>query len=78
MALTTELVTLTGGLAVPLPALQLLWDLEARGFTLLVDDDGLIVRPRARITPADDRAIRQHRDELIALVRYCDSPPELM
>jgi hypothetical protein len=72
MALTTELVTLGGGLCVPLPALQLLWDLEARGFTLLLDDDGLMVRPRTQITPADDKAIRQHRDELIALVKHCE------
>lgn len=32
---------------------------------------GLIVRPRARIAPTDDHAIRQHRDALIALARYC-------
>ena len=31
---TSELVTLTSGLAVPLSALELLWSLEARGFAL--------------------------------------------
>ena len=72
-AVTDTPIVLRGGLSVPLAALRLLWDLEARGFSIVVDDDGLIVRPRAQITPADDQAIRQHRDELISLVQYCEA-----
>lgn len=67
-------ITLKNGFAVSLPALQVLWDLEARAFSLrLADDGGLVVSPRGRITPEDDRAIRAHRDELLALVRYCEA-----
>jgi hypothetical protein len=65
-----ELVTLRGGVSVSLPALRTLWSLEDRGFLICVDGDALVVRPRSRITPDDDRAIRAHRDELLALVRY--------
>jgi hypothetical protein len=58
---------------VPLAALQVLWDLEGRGFYVrLADDGGLLVSPKREITPADDQAIRQHRDELVALVKYCE------
>ena len=32
----------------------------------------LLVGPTARLTTADDRAIRAHRQELIALVKMCD------
>jgi len=68
-----EAITLRGGLTVSLEALQLAWSLEERGVQVtLSDDDGLVVRPRSQITPSDDQAIRQYRDELIALVRYCD------
>ena len=68
-----EAITLRGGLTVSLEALQLAWSLEERGVQVtLSDDHGLVVRPRSQITPSDDQAIRQHRDELIALVRYCD------
>jgi hypothetical protein len=68
-----ELVTLRGGLAVSLSALRLLLSLEERGFLIRVDDDALIIRPRASITPADDAGIRHHREELLALVRYCET-----
>ena len=60
-----ETVVLRTG-PVALTALQLLWDLETREFTISVVEDTLRVSPRSRITPADDAAIRQHRDELIA------------
>ncbi|HXG57072.1 MAG TPA: hypothetical protein VNJ03_16970 [Vicinamibacterales bacterium] len=73
-ASATELVTLTGGLCVPLPSLQLLWSLEDRGFRITVDTDGyLVISPRSRLTTEDDQAIRQHRDVLIALVRHCEA-----
>jgi hypothetical protein len=56
-----------------LPALQLLWALEARGFTLSMDVEGyLLVAPKSRLSDVDDRALREHRDEILALVQYCD------
>ena len=68
-----ETVVLKGGLVVSLAALQLGWRLEARGLHLrLAADGGLIVGPRSRITHEEDAAIRQYRDELLALVRYCE------
>jgi hypothetical protein len=72
-ATKAETVVIRGGLSVPLAALRVLWDLEARGFTLTAADDGLIIAPRSRLTADDDRAIRRHRDELIALLRYCET-----
>lgn len=68
-----ETITLQGGFVVTLDALRLVWDLEERGFHVrLAEDGGLLVGPRSRLTPADDRAIRQHRNDLLALVRYVD------
>ena len=67
-----ELVTLRGGFSVSLAALQILWSLEDRQFEVwVVTGQGLTIRPRSRLTHEDDAAIRQHRDELIQLVRYC-------
>ena len=43
-------------------------DLLDRGLHLRVDDGRLVVGPRRLLTDVDDRAIRQHRDELVALV----------
>jgi hypothetical protein len=65
-------VVLRGGLSIPLAAVLLALDLEARGFRVTADGDGLIVRPGSRLT-ADDRArIQRHRDALIALTTHCD------
>jgi hypothetical protein len=66
-----ETVVIRGGLAVPLASLQVLWDLEARGFSVVAIDGSLRVSPRSRITPSDDIAIRRHRDELVALIAHC-------
>lgn len=65
-------VVLRGGLVASVAALQILWDLEARGFALALVGDGLRVLPVAALTPRDAAAIRGRRDELVALVRYCD------
>lgn len=75
MAQPTELdvVTLRVGLTVPLTTLRVLWDLEERGFSVVVVDGSLRMSPRSRITAADDAAIRRHRDELLALVHYCEA-----
>jgi hypothetical protein len=69
---TTELIVLRGGTMIPLAALSLLWALEDRGFTVSVDGASLLVRPRSRLTPDDDRAIRAYQTELLALVAYSE------
>jgi hypothetical protein len=64
---------LRGGLTVPRAAIQLLWSLEDRGFTLCSEDGRLVVAPRSRLTVDDDRAIRRHRDELLRLIAYAET-----
>lgn len=60
--------------SVTLAALRLLWDLEARGLRIVAEgENGLFVTPRSSITAADDAAIREHKDELLALVKYCEA-----
>ena len=69
----SELVTLRGGLAVPVEALRVLWGLEERAFDVRLADDGvLLVTPGSRLTIDDRQIIRRHRDDLRRLVRYCD------
>ena len=68
----SETVTLRYGLVVPLPASQLMWSLEDRGFCLRIDaTGGLVVSPASRLTPTETAALRGHRDEVLALVHYC-------
>ena len=75
MSPVSELVSLRGGLAVPVAALRVLWALEEREFNIwLTDTGGLRVAPGSRLTSDDRAAIAQHRDALCALVAHCDSP----
>ena len=67
-----EFVVLKDGTRVDLDALQLAWDLEGRGLHLRVNGDRLVIGPKAELSEADDAAIRQHRDALVMLVRYCE------
>ena len=61
----SELVSLRGGLVVPVEALRILWALEARDFTIwLTATGGLRVAPGSRLTTDDRAAIAEHRDEL--------------
>ncbi len=66
----TETVVLRGGLSVSLAALQVLWELESRGFEISDEHDMLVVGPKSLITTEDDQSIRAHRDELLMLVKY--------
>jgi len=55
------------------PALAVLCDLEHAGLDLAVVDGRLRVWPVERLTADHERLIQQHRNELVALVRICDS-----
>lgn len=71
LAPVTEFVSLRGGLAVPVAALQLALDLEARGLPLATDaDHQFIVPDDGRLTDADRIAIARWRLHLGALVEY--------
>ena len=67
-----QVVTLLGGLAVPVEALRILWALEERDFGVSLDDGVLLVSPGSKLTASDRHTITQHRDALRLLVRYCD------
>jgi hypothetical protein len=70
---SSDVVVLRGGLSVPLAAVELLLDLETRGFTIGAESGRLLVRPASRLTASDERSIRRHRDALLALVRHCEA-----
>ena len=73
MATSSDLVTLRGGLVVPLAALELLWELERRGCAVRREGDGMLfVGPRELVTAADAVRIRAYRDDVLALVDYCE------
>ena len=46
----------------------LLDTLAARGVRLLLDGDGLVVKPASKLTDADRQAIRNHKPELLRLL----------
>ena len=70
---STERVVLRGGLTVSVDALRLLWDLEERGFYMRLDGAIPCIRPSAKLTPSDREALHAHRDEVRALLAYCDN-----
>jgi hypothetical protein len=71
-SLTAAAVILKGGIIVSLAALQLLWQLEARGPSLEREGDQLAVFPRELLTEEDRHDIQAHRDQLLHLVDYCE------
>jgi hypothetical protein len=74
MATASDTVVLKGGLCVSVDALRLLWAFENRGCVVRREEDGsLFIGPRDQITAADAARIREHRDELLALVNYCET-----
>jgi hypothetical protein len=69
-------VSLLLGPSVPVAALQLVWRLEERGFTMRVDQSGeLLVSPGSRLSAEDREQLRRLRRAVTAIVEYCDSPP---
>jgi hypothetical protein len=69
-----ELVVLRGGHAVPQAAVNLLLDLERRGFAVYVDrtDGAIVCRPGRLLTDDDKRGIVKLRDALKVLISYCE------
>jgi TubC N-terminal docking domain len=66
-----EFVTLKGGLTIPVPALRLALDLEARGIPLATDADHRFVVPKDERLTADDLVNMQRwRAHLGAIVDY--------
>lgn len=65
-----ELVTLRGGLTVPLAVLRALWDFEDRGLHFRLDGDDIIVGPRDRLTDNDRAQLRRWKAHVIALLTY--------
>ena len=66
-----EFVTLKGGLTIPVPALRLALDLEARGIPLATDADHRFVVPKdERLTAEDLVNIQRWRAHLGAVVDY--------
>ncbi len=69
-----EYVTLRHGPTLPLAVVELGLALEARGLTLDVEaDDVLVVRPAGQLTDPERAAVARWRRHLVALVRYCDT-----
>lgn len=71
-----EVVTLKAGLTVPASALRLAIDLEARGITLRLDRDELVIRPASRVTADETALLRQHVAAIKVILRH--SAPEVM
>ena len=66
-----EFVTLKGGLTIPVPALRLALDLEARGIPLATDADHRFIVPQDERLTADDLVnIQRWRAHLCAIVDY--------
>ena len=66
-----EFVTLKGGVTIPVPALRLALDLEARGIPLATDADHQFVVPKdGRLTAEDLVNIQRWRAHLGAIVDY--------
>jgi hypothetical protein len=66
-------VQLVGGLVLPVEAIILALELEARGFTLQPDGEDIIVRPFSQLTPEDCRLLRRWKRHVLAVLSY--EPP---
>ena len=77
MAVATDaLITLRDGPTVPESVVAWMLNAEDRGLRFRLEPDGrLHVGPSQAIRTDDDRFIREHRDVLLACVRYIDATP---
>ena len=64
------------GVSVRPAALRLLLDLEAREFSVALEDGALVVDPPGALTEADRAGIDQCRDQLEAMVHMCTATQE--
>ena len=72
-ALAMQFVTLRDGPTLPLPVLQLAWNLEDRGVTLSLTPGGILsLAPTSVLTDADRVAIHRWRQHLTALTDYVE------
>ena len=71
--IVSERVMLNQGCVVSRQAFDLLCDLERRELVIEREGDQLTVGPRTKLTDNDRAQIRQHRDELLMLVDYCET-----
>jgi hypothetical protein len=67
----TGVVVLCAGHVVRSAVVELLADLETRGFRFFVERGRLLVSPASELTDFDDLCIRANVDELRAIVRAC-------
>ena len=61
-------VTMRDGRVVSLQVLRRLWEIEARGGSFVVVDNGFDVEPDSTLTPRDRAFILKHLDEAIRIV----------
>ena len=69
----SELVSLKGGHAVPLPLLRFCWRLEDRGIVLSLDGGCILAKPASLLTDTDCTTIAEHKDELVQLLTYVET-----
>lgn len=66
----SNFVTLKGGLVLPLAAIKLALDLEARGLHLACDGEDLLVGPSVKLTDDDREQIKRWKLHLKAILAY--------
>jgi hypothetical protein len=75
----SELVTFRGGFVATWPVVSRLLDIEGRGATFTLLDDGRFhVHPSSVLTPDDRVFLTQRKDEARAVVGYMLTPERAM
>ena len=62
------MVTMRDGRVVSLQVLQRLWEIEARGASFVMVDNGFDVEPDSTLTATDRAFILRHLDEAIKII----------
>lgn len=70
-----QFIHFKGGLVLPMPAVMLALDLEARGCRMRTEGADLLVTPHTLLTDEDVRALKRWKHHIMALVSY--EPPTL-